>query len=227
MRSYLIEALSLCNLHRLNDNVFSWAVHAVGLDLCQLSHNFLGSWVGDLTEDGVVVVEVWGWCHGDEELGTIGARTSVCHSQQVWTVEGELWVELILELVARATTAGAGWVAALDHEVINNAVEDSAVVERAGLLALSVLSRVFLLTGCEADKVFNSYWCVVTEQVDDDVTEVGVQRCSCSLLSHDSHCKQSSKAVACVPGNARAQRSVSLLSGFNFCRLINYESSCL
>src|SRR5690625_7745058 len=73
-----------------------------------------------LTEDGVVVVEVWGWRHGDEELGTIGARTSVCHSQQVWTVEGELWVELILELVARATTAGAGWVAALDHEVIKD-----------------------------------------------------------------------------------------------------------
>ena len=38
-------------------------------------------------------------------------------------------VELVLELVARAAGAGAGRVAALDHEVLDDPVEDHAVVE--------------------------------------------------------------------------------------------------
>ena len=43
-------------------------------------------------------------------------------------------MELVLELVARAAAAGAGRVAALDHEAVDDAVEDRTIVERASLL---------------------------------------------------------------------------------------------
>ena len=39
---------------------------------------------------------------------------------------------LILELVARSAHAGAAGIAALDHEVGNDAVKDGSVVKRAG-----------------------------------------------------------------------------------------------
>ena len=171
-------------------------VHAVSINLGDLGHNLLGGCIGNLTKDGVVVVQVRGRRHGDEELGAVGAWAGIGHGQQEWAVKLQLRVELVLELVARATAAGAGRVAALDHEVIDDAVEDCAVIERAGLLALCVLGGVVLLALGQADEVFNGYRCVVTEEIDNNVTVVGMHRCSCGLLSHASHCKEFN---ACLP----------------------------
>ena len=152
--------------------------------------------VGDLAEDGVAVVQPRGRVDGDEELGTVRARASVSHGQQVRAVELQLRMELVGELETRAASAGAGRVAALDHEVIDDAVEDCAVIERTGLLALCVLGGVVLLALGQADEVFNGYRCVVTEEIDNNVTVVGMHRCSCGLLSHASHCKEFN---ACLP----------------------------
>ena len=41
----------------------------------------------------------------------------------------KLGMELVAEAVARATGAGAGGIAALRHEVLDDAVEDRAVIE--------------------------------------------------------------------------------------------------
>ena len=65
-------------------------------------------------------------------------------------------VELVGELVAGAAGAGAGRVAALDHEIGDHAVEGGAVVERlAGLGAFGqadeVLHGVGRLVGEELD----------------------------------------------------------------------------
>ena len=54
----------------------------------------------------------------------------VGHREQVRAVEGQLGVELVGELVARAAVALAERVAALDHEAGDDPVEDRAVVER-------------------------------------------------------------------------------------------------
>ena len=43
----------------------------------------------------------------------------------------QAWMDLIRELVAGATTASAGRIAALDHEVLNDPVEAEAVVVAA------------------------------------------------------------------------------------------------
>ena len=68
----------------------------------------------------------------------------VRHRQQVGLVELQLGVELVAELVARAAAAGAGGVAALDHEAVDHAVEHGAVVERSGRAARRVLGAVVL-----------------------------------------------------------------------------------
>ena len=51
-------------------------------------------------------------------------------------------VRLVLELVAGAAHAGAGRVAALDHEVRDDAVEDDAVVEAVARELDEVLDRL-------------------------------------------------------------------------------------
>ncbi len=88
-----------------------------------------------------------------------------------------------------AAHAGAGWVAALDHESRDDAVEDGAVVEWPFVRASGVLLGVWRGALCEGDKVFDSFWCMVAEQFDFNVTKVGVQDCSCSLETHDAHLK--------------------------------------
>lgn len=180
----------LLDLDGLDNNWLSWAVHAVSGGGCDGCNDLLRLRISNLTEDGVSVVQVWGWSHSDEELGTIGTRARISHSQEEWAIEAELWVELILELVARAATAGAGWVAALNHEAVDDAVEDRTVVERALSGARSVLGLVVSGTVSQGDEVLYCLWSVVAKELDLNVTVVGVHDCSCSLETHEAHSRQ-------------------------------------
>src|SRR5438094_146998 len=88
----------------------------------------------DLPEDGVLPVQPRRGRHRDEELRPIGVRPRVGHGQQAGAVER--WAArrtLVLELVAGASPARALRIAALDHEVGDDPVEDRAVVQRLGL----------------------------------------------------------------------------------------------
>src|SRR4051812_9515858 len=67
-----------------------------------------------LSEDGVVIVEVWRGDFGDEELRAVRCRTGVGHGEASRAIEGERRVELILKGVAGRAGAIAGGVAALD-----------------------------------------------------------------------------------------------------------------
>lgn len=82
----------------------------------------------DFAEDGMLSVEVRGWEVGDEELAAIGVRTRIGHREDAGLVVLERAVNLIRELVARAAGTGARWVAALNHEVGDHAVEGDAVI---------------------------------------------------------------------------------------------------
>ncbi|SHS95893.1 Uncharacterised protein [Mycobacteroides abscessus subsp. abscessus] len=86
-------------------------------------------------------------------------------------------MELVGELISRAAASGAGGVTALDHESVDDPVEDGAVVERASGLALGVLGGVLLAAVGQADEVGDGLRGVVTEERDDDVAAVGVQGC--------------------------------------------------
>src|SRR5690606_14553053 len=89
--------------------------------------------------------------------------------------EVELGVDLVVELVSGAADALAEGVTALDHEVVDDAVEDDAVVE--GTLGLLARRRVGPLLGalCETHEVVDGLGGVVAEEVYLDVTHRGVE----------------------------------------------------
>ena len=101
------------------------------------------------------------------------SATSVCHRKQVGLGETKLGVELIGELVARTTGAGAERATTLDHEVVDHPVEAKAIEVR--LTRAAGVVTVFLGALGQTDKVVDRLRRVVGEQVDDDVAVVGVQ----------------------------------------------------
>ena len=62
------------------------------------STTFFDTVVGDLTENGVLTVEVRRLAGGDEELRAVGTGARVGHGQQVRAVEGKFRVELVPNL---------------------------------------------------------------------------------------------------------------------------------
>eukprot|EP01043_Picozoa_sp_COSAG02_P049475 COSAG02_NODE_4971_length_4771_cov_1.547303_2_plen_235_part_00 len=100
--------------------------------------------VDDDAEHDVLAVEPRGLDGAEEELGAVGSRASVGHGKD--TRAGVLELEVLIgELGAvNGLAAGAravGEIAALDHEVGDNAVEGGAlVVERLAGLSLALLA---------------------------------------------------------------------------------------
>src|SRR5207245_9798136 len=76
----------------------------------------------------------------DEELAAVRIRSGIGHRQRP-TLDLVV-VELVLERVARAARPGSGRVSALNHEVLDHAVEDDAVVEAVGSELPKVLDRL-------------------------------------------------------------------------------------
>ena len=87
----------------------------------------------DFAEDGVLAGEPGGGRDGDEELAAVGVGAAVGHGEFAGFVELVRRSRgFILEFITGATHAGACGVAALNHEVGNDAMEDGAVIELAG-----------------------------------------------------------------------------------------------
>ena len=102
-------------------------------------------------------------------LPSMPTQTGVGHSQQVWLVELQARVDLIVELVARAAGTGAQRATALNHELLDDTVEGQAVVELAMGRLAGVRVRPFLLAGGEAQEVGHGVRGLVIEQVDGDI----------------------------------------------------------
>ena len=105
--------------------------------------------------------------------------------------------------VARAAGAAAQRVAALDHEVLDDAVEDGAVVERRARLVLAGL-RVGpgLLAGGQSDEVLDGLRRVVAEEVDLDVAVVGVDRGYVCVQRHGSILSHGDERIRQCSGDA-------------------------
>ncbi len=161
-------------------------VVGIALDAGDGHDNKDAGWVA-LTKDGVVLVKRGGRLFGDEELTTVGVGAGVGHGEAARDIEVEVGVELIGEGVAGIAHAGAGGVAALNHEFGNDAVEGGAVVE--GLVVLLLVGDgvgpVFGALG-ESDEVGDGVWGLLLEElagdaahgsVHDDVGAVGLHQC--------------------------------------------------
>ena len=66
---------------------------------------------------------------GDEELAAAGIGTGIGHGQDTLAVMYQTRAEFIFDPVPRAAPAGAGGIAALDHEAVDDTVKDDSVIE--------------------------------------------------------------------------------------------------
>src|SRR5215218_7015577 len=208
------DALQAQLLHR--------AVRRVGVDLGHgLDHVHA---LDDLAEDGVLAVEPGRRHLGDEELGAVGAGAGVGHGQVPGPVEAVGTVDLVLELVAGAAPAVPERVAALDHEVGDDPVEDRALVQ--GPLLLGAGGRVAprLGAGGQADEVLDRLGCGVGEQADPDGAlgglqgRVGVGHASLLAVEAGPRVTASAGSAATLPNPARRLTPVSTAAVTNSSR---------
>src|SRR5436190_15348845 len=116
------------DLDAFDDDVLARSVLGAGRGLADGLDDLVA--LGDLAEDRVLAGQPRRGGDGDEELRAVRAGARVRHGQQARLVEpGSAGRDLVLERVAGSARAGAGGVAALDHEAVDHAVEDRAGVQ--------------------------------------------------------------------------------------------------
>lgn len=97
-------------------------------------------------------------------------------------------VDFVVELVAGSAHAAAEGIAALDHEVLDDPVEDGAVVKRcAGLVLAGLRVGPGLFASGQANEVGNGLGGVVAEKVNLDVAQARVNCGFCCCNGHASH----------------------------------------
>jgi len=101
----------------------------------------------DAAKDTVLTIEPGGSDMGDEKLAAVGVGAGIGHAQHTRAIMFEVGVKFVAEAIARAATTGTGRIAALDHEVLDDAVEGNAVVKT--------------FTG-EKDKIVDGKWHLVS-----------------------------------------------------------------
>ena len=112
------------------------------------------------------VVEMRRRAQRDEELAAVRVRPGVRHREDAGLAVPRLRMELVGEVVARAAGALPERIAALDHERVDDPVEDRPVVVRAG--ALPARARVGPLLGAlgEPHEVLHGLGRFLVEQLD-------------------------------------------------------------
>src|SRR5690349_10270267 len=95
--------------------------------LLNLVHHILAA--GDLPEHGVLAIEPIGDDVGDEELAAVGIGSGVGHGEGADFMLIRIAPGLVLKFIAGSAAAGAGGIAALDHEVGDHAMKHGAVVK--------------------------------------------------------------------------------------------------
>ena len=142
-----------------------------------------------LAEDGVLVIQPGGFDLGDEELASVGVGAGVGHGQKAGLIKGSAAAEFVGELIAGASDAAAEGISSLNHEIGNDPVENSAVIELGcRLLARAGISPL-LFTAGEGNEVFHRLGRVFGQELDLDGScrgvESGVE--SLALMDEVSH----------------------------------------
>src|SRR5450759_329461 len=81
---------------------------------------------GNLPKNGEAAVQGWHRYKRDEELAAVGIAAGIGHGNHPGFVEFQVAV-LVDKFISGAAAAGAGWVAALGHEILKYPVKRSAI----------------------------------------------------------------------------------------------------
>ncbi len=81
-----------------------------------------------LAEDGMFLIQPIGGHMGNKELAAVGTWPGVGHGENAGFVVLQFGYEFIFELIPRPPGAAPIRAAALDHEVVDNAVEGKIIV---------------------------------------------------------------------------------------------------
>ena len=104
-----------------------------------------------------------------EKLAAVGVGPRVGHREHAGLRVAQLRVELVGELVARPTRAGAERAPALQHECVNHAMERQAVVKRPLGLLTGLRIREFLRAFGEPDEISDRVGNFLIEQPDFEI----------------------------------------------------------
>jgi hypothetical protein len=77
----------------------------------------------------MMAVQPGGSIQGDEELAASGVGAGIGHGQDPFPAVSQAGTEFVVDGVARAAHAGAGGIPALDHEAVDDPVENDPVIE--------------------------------------------------------------------------------------------------
>ena len=160
-----------------DDDVFLGFVVAIDWVLFDLIEDIES--IGNLSEDDVGTVEMGSIDEAEEELGAVGAWTSVGHGEDASA--GVLVLEvLIIELstidTLTASTVSFGEIATLSHEIWNDSVEFAALeVEGLALFADT------LLTSAESSEVFS---CLRDISVEVYLDSASCSTANCNIEDH-------------------------------------------
>src|SRR5580698_1322799 len=160
------------NLYRLQHDVFVGTVLPIAGDFRDFFDDIVA--LHYLAKNRVFASEPVGVGDGNEKLRSISVRASIGHGQLssfIKTVGRPLG--LIFELVAGTTHACALRVAALDHKIRNDAMENGSVIKRIFGFLASRRMRPLALTLGELDEVGDSLGRFLFEKAANDVAFAG------------------------------------------------------
>src|SRR5215470_12863709 len=127
--------------HGIDADFLKWTVLRVTGRLRDLLYDVVA--FGDFAEDAVFVVQPGCRGNGDEELAPIGIWARVGHGEKAGLRVFQLRMEFIGELITRTAASGAFRIAALNHEIGDDAVENGSVVKRlSGLLSFGQRNKI-------------------------------------------------------------------------------------
>ena len=131
-----------------------------------------------LAEDGVFLIQMGGRHFGDEELRAVGAGPGVGHRHPSRYIEVEVGIKFIGKHVSRVAGSGARWIATLNHELRNNAMKGSSVIERLPCHFLFAY-RIGPWLGSfgQAYKVSDRKRCLLIEKPAGNAAHAGIEDC--------------------------------------------------
>src|SRR5262245_66179609 len=106
----------------------------------------------------MAIVEVRRRSERDEELPAIGVRATVRHREDACLVVPQLRVKLVGEVIAGAADTLTERIAALNHELVDDAMKNGAVV--VGFAHFLVAARIAPFPGAfsQSDKILDRSW---------------------------------------------------------------------